>query len=294
MLSSNIARTIRKIEIRSTRLAQEQLAGGYRSVFVGGGVNFSEVREYVPGDDVRCIDWNVSARTSRVHTKLFREERHRIIMLLVDMSASGLFGSQPQSKREVAAEVAAMLAFAAIANNDQVGLVLFSDQIELFLPPKTGKKHVLRLVREIILFAPASRATDIGVALTFLARVMKRPVVGFVVSDFLTQEWSKPFGLASRRHDLIPVVVSDPLEAGLPRLGLFCFEDLETGALVEFDTSGPEGAAYRVLATQANEHRAQQMRDLSLDVIAIPTNTPPGDVLVRFFQQRRKQRRGRR
>jgi len=249
---------------------------------------FSEVREYLPGDDVRSIDWNVSARMNRAHVKLFVEERDRTVMLLVDMSGSGLFGSQEQSKREVAAEMAAMVAFSAVMNDDRVGLIVFTDIVELYLPPKKGKKHVLRVIREILSFEPASRGTDVGVALQYLSRVIKRRCVSFLVSDLLTDEWAKPVQAAARRHDLVPVVIVDPLESSLPNLGLAVFQDLESGELVEFDTGGPEAAEYERRVQEATEARAAALRRLKLDFVEVQTDGEHVDALVRFFRKREK------
>ena len=199
MIPRELLKKIRKIEIYTARLVNNQLAGQYHSVFKGLGISFAEVRQYQPGDDIRAIDWNVSARMNEPYVKLFTEERDRTVNLLIDMSASGAFGSRSQAKREVAAEVAAMIAFSAIKNNDRVGLVIFTDQVELFVPPKKGKKHVLRVIREILTFEPASRKTDITSALEYLGKVSRRKSVAFVISDFLATGWEHPIRIANRR-----------------------------------------------------------------------------------------------
>lgn len=288
MLSRELLKKIRKIEISTSRLVNNQLAGHYQSVFKGRGMAFSEVREYRPGDDVRSIDWNVSARMNETHIKLFVEERDRTVMLLVDMSASGLFGSQEQSKREVAAEIAAMVAFSAIVNDDRVGLIVFTDTVELYVPPKKGKKHVLRVIREILSFEPASRKTDLSVGLEYLRRVTRRRTVAFLVSDFAAENWEKPVRMAGRRHDLVPVVISDPLEERLPDLGLVVFEDIETGQLVEFDTAGPEASEYLLELRRQREERERSFRRLRMDFVNVRTDLPYVDALVAFFRKREK------
>lgn len=288
MLSRELLKKIRKIEISTSRLVNNQLAGHYQSVFKGRGMAFSEVREYRPGDDVRSIDWNVSARMNDTHIKLFVEERDRTVMLLVDMSASGLFGSQEQSKRDVAAEIAAMVAFSAIVNDDKVGLIVFTDAVELYLPPKKGKKHVLRVIREILTFVPASRKTDLSVGLEYLRRVTRRRTVTFLVSDFAAENWEKPVRMAGRRHDLVPVIISDPLEERLPALGLVVFEDIETGQLVEFDTAGPEAGEYRKELNRQREERERSFRRLRMDFVNVRTDLPYVDALVAFFRKREK------
>jgi len=288
MLSRELLRKIRKIEMSASRLVAEQLAGRYHSVFKGRGMAFSEVREYFPGDDVRSIDWNVSARMNHAHIKLFVEERDRTVMLLVDMSASGLFGSQEQSKREVAAEMAAMVAFSAIENDDRVGLIMFSDTVELYVPPKKGKKHVLRVIRELLSFEPTSRKTDVAVGLEYLRRVMKRRCVAFLLSDLLTDDWFAPVRMASRRHDLVPVILSDPLEFDVPNVGLIVMQDLETGALVEFDTGGRGASMYREKMAAADVERAKQLRRLKLDFVQVRTDESHVDALVRFFRHRER------
>src|SRR5512138_1591814 len=234
MLTRELLRKIRKIEIVTQRLVRDRMAGQYHSVFKGAGIAFSEVRQYMPGDDIRLIDWNVSARMNDTYVKLFVEEREMTVMLLVDMSASGRFGSANEEKRELAAELAAVLAFSAIKNNDRVGLIIFTDQIERFVPAKKGKKHVLRVISEILSFSPQSPRTDLGKGLDFMGHVARRRAVTFLVSDFLapTERYERALRVASQRHDLIPVVVSDPLEEALPKIGLVDLYDPETGELV--------------------------------------------------------------
>lgn len=286
MIPRELLKKIRKIEIYTSRLVNNQLAGQYHSVFKGRGMAFSEVRQYVPGDDVRAIDWNVSARMNEPHVKLFTEERDRTVNLLVDMSASGLFGSMLQAKREVAAEIAALVAFSAIKNDDRVGLLIFTDKVELYVPPKKGKKHVLRVVREILTFEPESPRTSIGVGLDYLGKVGRRKSVAFLVSDFLADGWERQLQIANRRHDVVPVVITDPMEETLPDVGLVTFEDVETGELCEFDTSGPEAELFHRHALYRRQVREQALRRLKMDFVNVRTDRPYVDALVQFFRTR--------
>ncbi len=286
-----LLKKIRKIEIHTARLVNQQLAGHYQSVFKGRGMAFSEVRQYQAGDDVRFIDWNVSARMNEPYVKLFTEEREMTVVLLVDMSASGLFGSMSQSKREVAAEVAALVAFSAIKNNDRVGLIIFTDRVERFVPPKKGKKHVLRVISEILTYRPDSPRTDLRGALDYLGKIAHRRAVAFLVSDFLADGWAHALQVASRRHDLVPVVIGDPMEEALPRVGLVTFEDLETGELLEFDTSGPEGRLYRERVERRRGEREQLLKRLKVDFVNVRTDRPYVDALTAFFRARERRMR---
>jgi uncharacterized protein (DUF58 family) len=283
-----LLKKIRKIEIYTSRLVNNQLAGQYHSVFKGRGMAFSEVRQYSPGDDVRAIDWNVSARMNDVFVKLFTEERDRTVNLLIDMSASGLFGSSIQAKREVAAEIAALVAFSAIKNDDRVGLIVFTDKVELYVPPKKGKKHVLRVVREILTFQPQSPRTNLGVALDYLGKVGRRKSVAFLVSDFVAYGWERQLQIANKRHDVVPVVITDPMEEKLPSVGLVTFEDVETGEVVEFDSSGPEAAMFHDAMVRQRVNREQALRRLKMDFVNVRTNKPYVDALVQFFRARAK------
>ncbi len=293
MLTRELLKKIRKIEIVTERLVRDRMAGQYHSVFKGAGIAFSEVRQYIPGDDIRLIDWNVSARMNGPYVKLFVEEREMTVMLLVDMSASGRFGSASEEKRELAAELAAVLAFSAIKNNDRVGLIVFTDRVERFVPPKKGRKHVLRVISEILSFAPASPRTELSSGLDFMGHVVRRRAVAFLVSDFLapTDRYERALRLASRRHDLVPVVVSDPLESALPRIGLVDLQDPETGELVSFDTSGPEGRAFAAAARHQQETRDALFRRLSLDPIEVSTDRPYRPALTSFFEARARRLR---
>jgi uncharacterized protein (DUF58 family) len=228
---------MRRIELQTKRLVASSLAGQYQSVFKGRGMNFEEVRPYAPGDEIRTIDWNVTARTGEPYIKKFNEEREVTVMILLDVSASGNFGSIDESKREVAAEVAAVLAFSAIYNNDKVGLLLFSDQIELFIPPKKGRLHHLRLIREMFFFQPVSRKTDIAQALEFLNRVLPRRAIVFMISDFFDGDFSRPLNISAKRHDMIALPIIDPVEEIFPDVGVVRLQDPETGEQLEIDTS---------------------------------------------------------
>src|SRR5277367_3099914 len=235
-----ILKKVRAIEIRTNRLVNDSLAGQYHSVFKGRGMDFDEVREYSPGDEVRLIDWNVTARTGTPFIKKLREERELTILLAVDVSASGKFGSQSQSKRELAAEVASVLAFSAIRNRDKVGLLLFSDEVEQYIPPTKGRQHVLRVIREILFCAPRRRGTDIAAALDFVSDVQRRRAVVYVISDFMEtpeafERLRRQLQLTNKRHDLVLLHLRDRHEEELPNLGLLTLEDPETGEVVQID-----------------------------------------------------------
>lgn len=284
--TSELARKAKKIEILSRRLVDQQLASQYHSVFKGRGLIFSDVRQYYPGDDVRAIDWNITARTNQPHVKQFIEERDRTVNLVFDMSASGQFGSGGASKREMAAELAAVVAFSAIKNNDRVGLFVVTDKVELYVRPKKGRKHVMRVISELLTFKAEGRGTNLGVGLDFLGKIARTRSVVFLVSDFLSGGWEQALSIASQRHEIVPVVVSDPMETALPALGLVQFEDLETGDVVEVDTSGPARREYlQRVQSRANE-RDNAMRRLKLDVVEIQTDQPYVDALVAYFRAR--------
>ncbi|MEO6951269.1 MAG: DUF58 domain-containing protein [Polyangia bacterium] len=290
MLTRELLKKIRRIEIVTARQAQNLLAGAYHSVFKGLGMAFSEVRQYQPGDDVRMIDWNVTARMDDAYVKLFVEEREMTVMLLVDASGSEGFGSREQKKREVAAELAAVLAFSAIKNNDRIGLVIFTDRVERFVPAMKGRKHVLAIVSEILTFQPSSKKTDLRAPLELLVRMMRRHAVAFLVSDFVVDggiaSYEKALRIANRRHDVVPVTITDPLEEELPALGLASFEDLETGELITFDTSGPGRARFAALVGKEKREREALFRRLSMDSVAVRTDRPYIGALLAFFRAR--------
>ena len=287
MLPRETLRKIRRIDIRTRRAVQDVFAGRYHSVFKGQGMEFEEVREYQPGDDIRAIDWNVTARTGTPFVKKYREERELTLMLLVDVSASNRYGSGAQLKRDLAAEVAATLAFSAIANQDRVGLILFSDRVEKFVKPAKGVPHILRLISEVLEAAPQSRGSDLGPALQYLNRVIRRRSVAFLVSDFRAPLHPQLLRVTARRHDLVSLVVGDPRERELAPAGLLDLTDAETGRRVLVDTSSP--AVRRVYAARQAARRAElldQLRAARSDAIELWTDRPYDRELVRFFRQR--------
>jgi uncharacterized protein (DUF58 family) len=289
MISREQIRTVRKIQIRTSHLVSDLFAGQYQSVFKGRGMEFAEVRLYQPGDDVRTIDWNVTARTGVPHVKRFAEERELTVMLLVDASASTLFGSVRQTKQALAAELGALLAFSAISNNDKVGLVMFSDRVELALPPRKGTRHVLRVIRDILSLSPAGRGTDIAGALEHLQHVTKRRCVVFVISDFLTPGWKRALRIASRRHDVIAVALEDPREAEMPAVGLVELEEAETGERYVVDTSDARvRAALAREAAAARAERDRTLRSADVDTIVVSTDRPYTQAILRFFRMRER------
>jgi len=249
---------------------------------------FADVRPYAAGDDVRAIDWNITARMNAPHVKQFVEERDRTVNLVIDMSASGFFGSRGASKRELAAELAAVVAFSAIKNNDRVGLFIVTDRVERYVPPKKGRRHVMRVIGEILGFRPAERGTDLAAGLDFLGKVTRRRSVVFLVSDFLSDGWERAMRITRQRHELVPVVVGDPLERALPPVGLLLLEDLESGELVELDTRGAAAEDYARRAREAAERRTLALRRLSVDCVELQTDQPYVDALIAFFRARAK------
>jgi uncharacterized protein (DUF58 family) len=315
MIPREILKKIRQIEIRTSRLVSETLAGQYHSVFKGQGMNFDEVREYQPGDEVRSIDWNVTARMNHPFVKKFVEERELTLMLVVDVSGSGAFGSQAQSKRELAAEIASVLAFSAIRNNDKVGLILFSDEVEKFIPPRKGRRHVLRVIREVLFYQPQRRGTDLNGALEFLLRVTPHKAITVVISDFigspaagsskrphqpkpqmmllesLAQASQPMLRHANRKHDVVAVQITDPCELELPMLGRLVFKDAETGEVVEINTSDPrKRAAFAERQQRAQAEMVRFFRSTGIDSIQLRTDQPYGAALGRFFETREKRR----
>lgn len=292
MLPRDLVRRIRRIEIFTRRAVDDGLAGQYHSVFKGRGMAFSEVRQYEPGDEIRTIDWNVTARLQAPYVKVFTEERELTVMLLVDLSASGEFGSREKSKAEVAAEIAALLAFSAIKNNDRVGLLIFTDRVERFIPPKKGRRHVLRVISEILGFSPEGRRTDISLALDYHLRLMRRTAVTFLVSDFLDAGWEKPLRLASQRHDIVPVVITDPLEESIPPLGIVYARDAETGEPMLIDTMSKRvRGRYESAARERRERRERALRRLGVERVDVRTDADYVRPLVTFFRLRARRRR---
>jgi uncharacterized protein (DUF58 family) len=295
--AAEILGRVRRMEVRTNRLVDDSLAGRYASVFKGRGMDFDRVRNYVPGDDVRTIDWNVTARTGDPHVKLFTEERELTILLLIDVSASSDFGSVVDSKRELAAEAAGVLAASAIRNRDKVGLILFSDEVELYIPPGKGRMHIMRLIRETLFFQPEKRGTDIAKALDFANQVIHRKSVFFLVSDFCL---GAPFEdrlkllrnklqLTNRRHDVIAVSVTDPREESLPDVGRICIEDAESGQVVEIDTgSAKVRAAFEKQSRDRREMTAARIRSLGVDLLQFTNGENWMPALMGFFQSRRQ------
>jgi uncharacterized protein (DUF58 family) len=282
-----ILRKIRRLELRTRRLVESSFAGQYQSVFKGRGMNFEEVRPYTPGDEIRAIDWNVTARTGEPYIKKFTEEREMTVMIVLDVSASGDFGSVRESKREMAAEVASILAFSAIHNNDKVGLLLFSDRVELFIPPKKGRLHILRLIREMLFFSPKGRGTDLAGALEYMNKVITRRAVVFVISDFLTGDFSRPLTVSARRHDMVALTVVDPAEEALPDVGVILLEDPETGEQIEVDTSRRAITGhYERLAGERAKELGTLFGSRGVDMVQLRTDRDYLPVLRSFFDRR--------
>ncbi len=286
---AEILKKIRALEIKTKGLVQTAFAGDYHSVFKGRGMNFEEVREYQPGDEIRAIDWNVTARLGTAYVKKFTEERELTVVLVVDVSASGSFGSVSQSKRELAAEVACLLAFSAIRNNDKVGLLLFTDRVELFIPPKKGRSHTLRIIREILFFEPAGKGTEPALALDYLNKVVTRRSVVFFISDFQTGDFSRSLSVSGRRHDFIAIHVQDDRERTIPNIGIITLEDAETGDQIEINTA--DRATRSRFADLAEDHQAELTRTLrrnNIDAISLRTGENYLPPLRSFFKQRER------
>jgi uncharacterized protein (DUF58 family) len=291
MIPRELAKKIRYIQIYTSKVVNDVLAGEYESVFKGRGMEFDEVREYQVGDDIRSIDWNVTARTGKPFIKRFREERELTVMFLVDLSASGSFGSIKQPKNELAAEVCALLAFAAIKNNDKVGLIVFTDRVELFIPPKKGTRHVLRVIREILSFRPQRTRTDIAKALDYLGRIQSRRAVVFLISDFQAEGFERSLRVLGRRHDVIAVSIMDPREMSLPDVGLLELEDAETGETVLIDTGSREVRKhYEASSLERAGKLRELLRSMSIDQIGVETGRAYVRDLMTFFKNRERRR----
>ncbi len=288
MIPREVIQKIRHIEIHTRHLVNDVFAGQYHSVFKGQGIEFEEVREYVPGDDIRSIDWNVTARMGHPYVKKFVEERERTLLLLVDISASHRFGSHRQLKRDLAAEIAATLAFSAIRNNDRVGLILFTDQVERYVPPNKGPRHVLRVIREVLYAQPRHKATRVQPALDFMNQVTRRGSIAFLISDFYFHEpFEKPLRITGRRHDLISVLIGDRREQEWPAAGLIEWEDAESGRRLLLDAS--DRRTRRALARAEGERRDTLRRTLrrwGIDSIDVHTGEPFDKALIQFFRMR--------
>ncbi|UCD22962.1 MAG: DUF58 domain-containing protein [Gemmatimonadota bacterium] len=287
MIPREILKKVRRIEIATRGLVNEVFSGEYHSVFKGRGMNFAEVREYQYGDDIRSIDWNVTARTGAPYVKLFQEERELTVMLAVDVSGSGDFGTSGRMKGEIAVEICALLAFSAIKNNDKVGLIIFSDRIEKFVPPRKGRRHVLRVLRELLYFEPEGRKTDIAGALEYLAHVVRRRAVVFLVSDFIADGYEKALAVAGRRHDVIAVRMGDRRESALPALGYMAFEDAESGERLLVNTSNQTfRETFERRADEAQALLRRTLKKTKVDVINIETSQEYVEPLMRFFRER--------
>ena len=289
MITKELARKIRVLQITTRKVVNDVLAGEYGSVFRGRGMEFDEVREYMPGDEIRTIDWNVTARTGHPYVKRFVEERELTVIFLVDLSASGSFGSVHKLKNEIAAEFCALLAFSAVKNNDKVGLMVFTDQVEMFIPPKKGTKHVLRVIRELLNFKPRPASTDIEGALDYLGRVTSKRSVVFLVSDFQAEDFEKKMRVLGKRHDLIAVTIIDPREVRFPDVGLLELEDAETGETVLIDTgSRAVRKRYERLGREQQERFKKLFSSMGVDQIEVMTDRDYVPKLVHFFRSRER------
>ena len=286
-----ILKDVRRIQIVARRQVNDLLAGEYLSAFQGRGMEFHAVREYVPGDEIRAIDWNVTARSNTPFVKTFSEERELTVMLVVDVSASGAFGTQRISKLETAIEVAAVLMFTALKNNDKVGLMFFADDVIQYIPPRKGRSNVLRLIRELLSTEPVKAATDISKALEYLGRVQRRKCVVFLMSDFLGPDCSRALAIANQRHDCVAVTLQDPRESVVPDVGFIVLRDAETDEVLELDTRHPK---VRALFSKSAEERERRLsgwlRRANVDRLSIRTDEPYSQSLQRFFRSRERQR----
>jgi len=289
MLSREIIKKIEKIHIHTNYLVNDIFAGEYESSFKGRGMEFEEVREYAPGDEIRSIDWNVTARMGRPFVKEFREERELTVMLLIDVSSSGLFGTVKEFKNEVAAELGAILAFAATKSNDKVGLIIFTDTVEKFIPPQKGRNHVWRVIREVIGHQPQKTNTDIKMALDFLNRVLNRRAVCFLISDFISEGYEKSLRITNKKHDLIAVSIADPRERELPSIGLIELEDAETGETILVDTADRSiREGFKTLNEKSTRVRNELFRSMGVDYIHIQTDRSLIDPIMKFFLLRER------
>ncbi|HEX9973363.1 MAG TPA: DUF58 domain-containing protein [bacterium] len=289
MIPKEILKKVKRIEITTRGMVNDVFSGEYHSVFKGRGMEFSEVREYQVGDDIRTIDWNVTARMGHPYVKVFEEERELTVMLLVDVSSSGNFGTFERMKGEIAIEICALLAFSAIKNNDKVGLIIFTDTIEKFIPPKKGKSHVLRVLRELLYHKPQGTQTNIASALEYLNRITRRKSVVFLVSDFINTGYEKALQIANKRHDTVAITITDPRELEFPDVGFIELEDAETGEIVLVDTSYSEvRSVYASQSLQDVQRRDKLFQSMNVDHINIRTDQSYIEPLIRFFKMRAK------
>ena len=289
-----ILRQVKLIELKTRGLVNSVFTGEYRSVFKGQGMEFSEVREYQPGDEVRSIDWNVTARMRRPFVKRYIEERELTVMLVVDLSGSERFGTVNRFKSELASELAAVLAMSAVRNNDRVGVLLFTDRIEHVIPPRKGRRHVLRIIRDLLAFEPVGRGTDMVTAIDYVARMLNQKAIVFIVSDFLEDDIDHPLKLLAQRHDVVAVTVEDPSERDLPDIGIARLIDPETGETFEVDTSHPDVRnSYSTQVSKERENRKHLLRRLAIDEVAVRTEAGVVEPLLRFFRARETRSRRR-
>lgn len=287
MLNRELLKKVKRIELSTRHLVNEVFGGEYHSVFKGRGMEFAEVREYTPGDDVRIIDWNVSARTGTPYVKLFEEERELTVMIMVDASASGAFGTRGQMKRSVAAELSAVLAFSAVKNNDKVGLIIFSDRVEKFIPPRKGRSHVLRVIREVLDHEPKHQGTNLRTALDYMNRVIRKRAVVFMISDFLDEGYEKALKQASRKHDILSFHLHDPWEIDLPDLGLIQLHDSETGETALINTGNAvTRKAYNTHSRQRFDELKTFFKNNRLDYLAVRTDLSYVEPLIQYFRKR--------
>ena len=291
MSTSALLKKVRKIEIKTKGLSNHIFAGEYQTAFKGKGMAFSEVREYQPGDDIRSIDWNVTARYNAPFVKVFEEEREMTVMLLIDVSASGNFGTQEQFKRELATELSAILAFSAIKNNDKVGVIFFTDKVEQFIPPKKGKSHILRIIREVLAFQPTGKGTDIAGALEYFNSVIKKRSICFILSDFMSKEFDRPLKIASKKHDLVALRIHDTREDTLPNVGLVHMQDAETEKIIFIDTTSKKiRDNFAKNRLQETEKLRKLLPTSGVDLIDITTGTDYIKPLINFFKTRGSRR----
>jgi len=289
MIPEELIKKVRQIQIYTSRAVDASFAGQYESVFKGRGMQFDEVREYMPGDDIRTIDWNVTARTGKPYIKRFVEEREMTVIFMVDLSASGEFGTVDKMKNELAAEFTAVLAFAAAKNNDKVGLLIFTDRIELYIPPKKGSSHILRLIRELLAFQMPKRQTNIPMAVDYIAKVTRKRSTMFLVSDFLETDFKKPLSLLNKRHDVIAVPVRDRVEITMPGVGLIEFQDAETGEIMLVDTSSRKFRdQYGGKSARRFEELRGMLRSINIDCIPVTTDKPYMHDVMQFFHRRHR------
>jgi len=291
MIPKEILQNIRRIQIYTSRMVTDAFAGHYHSVFKGRGMEFEEVREYMPGDEIRSIDWNVTARMGHPFVKKFREERELTVMLLLDMSGSSYFGTVRKMKSTIAAELCSLLALSAVKNNDKVGLIAFTDRIEKFVPPEKGFSHVLRIIRDALYFSPEGKGTDIPAALEYMNRVMHRRTVAFVISDFHAKDFSRSLSIANRRHDVVALSITDPREMELPDAGIVDLEDAESAKMYSIDTSSRSVRdAYRADALKRLDERRRLFGSINIDHVDIRTDVPYQKSLYTFFRMRERRR----